>query len=201
VPELLEQPFLEFGRASCGKSCSPFAEQQAIARILGTLDEKLELNRRTNETLENIARALFKSWFVDFDPVRSKAEGRSSVLSAPIDALFPDCFEDSDFGEIPKGWRVGVLDELTQFVIGGDWGAEAVTTEAPELAFCIRGADIPELQRGGFGKMPKRFLKRSSLARRQLQNGDLVIEISGGSPTQSTGRPVLISESLLSRRD
>ncbi|MGA9644110.1 MAG: restriction endonuclease subunit S [Terriglobales bacterium] len=143
----------------------PPDEQQAITRVFSTIDGKIDLNRQMNDTLENMARALFKSWFVDFDPVRSKAQGRSSVLSAPIDGLFPDSFEDSDFGEIPKGWRVGVLDDLTEFVIGGDWGAEAATSEASELAFCIRGADIPELQRGGFGKMPKRFLKKSSLTR------------------------------------
>jgi len=112
----------------------PLPEQRAIAHILGTLDDKIELNRRMNETLEQMARALFKSWFVDFDPVRAKAAVRRqhpnwtneqvSRLSAEqagaamarargrvplqpeITALFPDSFEDSELGEIPKGWRV-----------------------------------------------------------------------------------------------
>jgi type I restriction enzyme S subunit len=79
-------------------------EQRSIARVLGTLDDKIELNRKMNETLEAMARALFKSWFVDFDPARAKAEGRDTGLPAPIAALFPDSFEDSEFGEIPKGW-------------------------------------------------------------------------------------------------
>ena len=82
----------------------PFAEQRAIAHILGTLDDKIELNRRMNETLEAMARALFKSWFVDFDPVRAKAEGRDPGLPQPLADLFPDSFEDSELGEIPRGW-------------------------------------------------------------------------------------------------
>ena len=84
----------------------PLPEQRAIAHILGTLDDKIELNRRMNETLEAMARALFKSWFVDFDPVRAKAEGRDPGLPQPLADLFPDRFEDSELGEIPEGWEV-----------------------------------------------------------------------------------------------
>jgi len=80
-------------------------EQRAIAHILGSLDDKIELNRRMNQTLEATARAIFKSWFVDFDPVRAKAEGRPTGLPDDIAALFPDSFEDSELGEIPKGWN------------------------------------------------------------------------------------------------
>ena len=87
----------------------PIAEQKAIAHILGTLDDKIELNRKTNETLEAMAKALFKSWFVDFDPVRAKAEGRHIGLPAEISDLFPDSFEDSELGEIPSGWKVGTI--------------------------------------------------------------------------------------------
>jgi type I restriction enzyme S subunit len=90
----------------------PIAEQKAIAHILGTLDDKIELNRKTIETLEAMAKALFKSWFVDFDPVRAKAEGRRTGLTAEISDLFPDSFEDSELGEIPSGWRVGSLDQI-----------------------------------------------------------------------------------------
>ncbi len=100
----------------------PIPEQRAIAHILSTLDDKIELNRRMNETLERQARALFKSWFVDFDPVRAKAEGRSSTSSGqathglpkPLADLFPDSFEDSELGEIPKGWRVGTLGDIAE---------------------------------------------------------------------------------------
>ena len=87
-------------------------QQKAIAHILGTLDDKIELNRQTSETLEAMAKALFKSWFVDFDPVRAKAEGRSTGLPAEISDLFPDSCEDSELGEIPRGWRVWSLDRI-----------------------------------------------------------------------------------------
>ncbi|MGV8079636.1 MAG: restriction endonuclease subunit S [Syntrophales bacterium] len=88
------------------------SEQQAIAHILGTLDDKIELNQRMNETLEAMARALFKSWFVNFDPVRAKAEGRNPGLPKHLADLFPHTFEDSEMGETPKGWLVKPLSEL-----------------------------------------------------------------------------------------
>ena len=94
------------------------SEQRAIAHVLGTLDDKIELNRRMNETLDAMARALFKSWFVDFDPVRAKMEGRwrrgGSVLGLPQNLydLFPDRLVDSELGQIPEGWEVKTLGEL-----------------------------------------------------------------------------------------
>ena len=91
----------------------PLEEQRAIARVLGALDDKIELNRRTSETLEEMARALFRSWFVDFDPVRAKAEGRPSGLPPDLDALFPASFEASELGEIPAGWKVKTLGDLS----------------------------------------------------------------------------------------
>jgi type I restriction enzyme S subunit len=98
----------------------PVAEQKAIAHILGTLDDKIQLNRKTNETLEAMAKALFKSWFADFDPVRAKAEGRPTGLPAEISDLFPDSFEDSELGEIPSGWEVGGLEEFLVLQRGFD---------------------------------------------------------------------------------
>jgi type I restriction enzyme S subunit len=96
---------------SINVSIPPLSEQRAVAHILGTLDDKIELNRRMNETLEAIARRLFQSWFVDFDPVRAKAEGRDTGLPKDLADLFPDSFEDSELGEIPKGWDWGTLDK------------------------------------------------------------------------------------------
>jgi type I restriction enzyme S subunit len=87
-------------------------EQKAIAHILGTLDDKIELNHKTNETLEAMAKALFKSWFVDFDPVRAKAEGRPTGLPDEISDLFPDSFEDSELGEIPSGWKIKKIGDI-----------------------------------------------------------------------------------------
>jgi type I restriction enzyme S subunit len=91
----------------------PSAEQEAIAQILGTLDDKIELNEKMNQTLEDIAKAIFKSWFVDFDPVRAKAEGRPTGLPPEISDLFPDDLVDSEIGEIPKGWDVTNVGEIT----------------------------------------------------------------------------------------
>lgn len=91
----------------------PLEEQRAIADILGSLDDKIEANRRMNETLEAIARAIFKSWFVDFDPVHYKARGEQPPgMDADTAALFPDSFEDSELGPIPSGWRVGTLGDI-----------------------------------------------------------------------------------------
>lgn len=101
-------------------------EQRAIAHILGTLDDKIELNRRTNETLEAMARAIFKSWFVDFDPARAKASGeppesicRRLGLAPNILDLFPDSLEESEIGEIPAGWAVAPVGKLAEVVGGG----------------------------------------------------------------------------------
>lgn len=87
-------------------------EQRAIANILGSLDDKIELNRRMNQTLEAIASAIFKSWFIDFDPVHAKTIGRQTGLPSDIAALFPDKFEDSELGEIPKGWEKRTLESF-----------------------------------------------------------------------------------------
>ncbi len=87
-------------------------EQRIIAQILGTLDDKIELSRRMNEILEAMARALFKSWFVDFDPVRAKMEGRDTELPQDVADLFPSRLVDSEMGEIPEGWKVFRLDQL-----------------------------------------------------------------------------------------
>ena len=120
------QPILkksDFGRLLV--RLPPLPEQQAIAHVLGTLDDKIELNRRMNETLEAMARALFKSWFVDFDPVRAKMEGHwrpgESLPGLPADLydLFPDRLVDSELGEIPEGWEVGVLDDAIELLSGG----------------------------------------------------------------------------------
>jgi type I restriction enzyme S subunit len=94
----------------------PLDEQKRIADILGALDDKIELNRKMNETLEQMAKALFKSWFVDFDPVHAKAAGRRTTgMDKATADLFPDSFVDSELGMIPKGWNAGSLSQLSEF--------------------------------------------------------------------------------------
>jgi type I restriction enzyme S subunit len=106
----------------------PIEEQRAIASVLGALDDKIELNRRMNETLEALARAIFTSWFVDFDPVRAKAEGRQPVgMDAETAALFPDSFEDSPLGPIPCGWQVVRLGAQIEVVRGLSYSGAGLT--------------------------------------------------------------------------
>ncbi len=118
-PNVSAQQLAEIPCPSLGED-----EQRAIAHVLGTLDDKIELNRRMNETLESMARALFKSWFVDFDPVRAKMDGRwhpgESLpgLPAHLYDLFPDRLVDSELGSIPEGWEVKTLGEVTELAYG-----------------------------------------------------------------------------------
>ena len=107
-------------------------EQRAIAHILGTLDDKIELNRQINQTLEEMSRAIFQDWFVDFGPVRAKMEGREPYLPPELWELFPDDIVDSQLGQIPKGWQSGFLSDMVDIHSGGTprttmpdyWGGE-----------------------------------------------------------------------------
>jgi len=94
----------------------PTAERRRVVALLDAIEEKIELNRRMNETLEAMARALFKSWFVDFDPVRAKAEGRDLGLPKPLADLFPSHLIDSDLGAIPEGWEVATIGNVAEVI-------------------------------------------------------------------------------------
>lgn len=97
----------------------PFEAQVAIADFLGSIDDRITLLRETNATLEAIAQALFKSWFIDFDPVRAKMEGRAPEgMDEAAAALFPDGLEASELGEVPRGWTVRALDEIATYLNG-----------------------------------------------------------------------------------
>ena len=120
-------------------------EQRAIARVLGALDDRIELNRRMSETLEEMARALFRSWFMDFDPVRAKVAGQPSGLPPDLDALFPESFEASELGEVPAGWDVKTL---------GDVATERRHRETPE-------AMAPDTPYIGLDHMPRHSIALS----------------------------------------
>ncbi len=96
----------------------PLCEQHAIASVLGTLDDKITTNRRMSETLEAIARALYRSWFVDFEPVRAKMDRRDTGLPSEIAVLFPDTMVDSELGAIPDGWEVKPLKDCMIITMG-----------------------------------------------------------------------------------
>ena len=123
----------------------PLAEQKAIAVVLGALDDKIELNRRMNATLEAMARALFQSWFVDFDPVRAKLDGRKPIgLDETTAALFPAKFQDSTLGHIPKGWDTGSILRQADLLSGGTpktdvpayWNGDVPWASAKDVSQC-----------------------------------------------------------------
>ena len=124
----------------------PLPEQQALAHILGTLDDKIELNRRMNQTLEAMVRVLFTSWFVNFDPVRAKMEGRDHGLPQQIADLFPDRLVESEIGELPEGWEVKVLPELMEYKEGPGIRNWQYTNSEEGTRFinirCIQDGDI-----------------------------------------------------------
>ncbi len=142
----------------------PLPEQHAIAQILGTLDDKIELNRQMSATLESMTHVLFRSWFVDFDPVRAKAEGRDPGLPKPLADLFPARLVDSELGEIPEGWGVGPLDSVLVLQRGFDLPAtERTSGPYPVLAasgpsgthteFMVRGPGVTTGRSGVLGKV------------------------------------------------
>jgi len=123
----------------------PLAEQKAIAGVLGALDDKIEVNRRMNATLEAMARALFKSWFVDFDPVRAKMDGRKPVgMEEATAALFPTIFQNSQLGNIPMGWDVGTILRQANLLSGGTpktdvpeyWNGDIPWASAKDVSQC-----------------------------------------------------------------
>jgi len=175
---------------------------KSISSFSEALTMRITLLRETNTTLEAIAQALFKSWFVDFDPVRAKAEGRQPEgMDATTAALFPDSFEESELGLVPKGWKLVPFGELLTHTIGGDWGYETPNEKNDTRVAIIRGTDIPDLQSGTANRVPVRYTSAKKLATRKLQDGDLVLEVSGGSKDQPTGRALYLTDTLLGQFD
>jgi type I restriction enzyme S subunit len=160
----------------------PLAEQRRITGILGALDDKIDLNRRLSQTLEAMARALFKSWFVDFDPVRAKGAGRDSGLPISLDRLFPASLTESSIGSTPEGWRVSVLNEvLADLETGGrpDGGVAGYSAGVPSI-----GAEsIVGLGRFDYSKtkfVPRSFFDR--LLKGRVRDHDVLLYKDGGRP-------------------
>ena len=126
----------------------PLPKQRRIAHILGTLDDKIALNRRMNETLEEMARALFKAWFINFEPVRAKIEGRwrrgESLPGMPAELydLFPDRLVDSELGAVPEGWAVGTVGECFNLTMGQSPPGSTYNEEGDGMSFFQGSADF-----------------------------------------------------------
>jgi type I restriction enzyme S subunit len=163
-------------------SIPPLAEQKAIAAVLGALDDKIELNRRMNAKLEEMARALFQSWFVDFDPVRAKLDGRQPVgLDPATAALFPDSFQDSEAGNIPKGWEVAKLKELTSKIGSGATprgGSEVYVDEGPAL---IRSQNVYDYEFRWSGLARLTDKSAEELKNVEVMKNDVLLNITGDS--------------------
>lgn len=168
----------------------PLQEQKSIAHILSTLDDKIEVNNQINKTLENMAQAIFKQWFVDFEFPNEDGEPYKSSGGEMV---------ESELGMIPEGWEVGSFSDYISSMLGGDWGKDSPQGNFTQKVYCLRGADINDIVAGNKGKMPERYIIEKNLLKKKLNSGNLVVEISGGSPTQSTGRIAYVSNDLLKR--
>lgn len=168
--------------------------QREVAQTLGALDDRITLLRETNATLEAIAQALFKSWFVDFDPVRAKMEGRAPEgIDEATAALFPDSFEESALGLVPQGWRVSRLGDVTERITKG------TTPTTLKRPFVDSGVNFvkAESMTGEGGFFPEKFAfiddeTHELLKRSQLREGDVLISIAG-----TIGRIAVMSEDFL----
>jgi type I restriction enzyme, S subunit len=156
--------------------------QQRIARVLSAYDDLLANNRQRIEILENMARSLYREWFVHF-----RFSGHEKIRRV-----------DSSVGPIPHGWEVKPLESLMTDHIGGGWGKETPDEKHTEPAWVIRGTDIPDARGGKIADVPHRFHTASNLRSRCLQAGDILFEVSGGSKGQPVGRSLLVTPELLS---
>ena len=161
----------------------PLAEQKAIAAVLGALDDKIELNRRMNATLEAMARALFQSWFVDFDPVRAKLDGRKPIgLDETTAALFPDSFQESSLGHVPKGWEIGTLGSILDVLETGrrpKGGVGSYTCGVPSVgAESINGIGVFDYSKTKY--IPQQFFEKTSSGR--VAHFDVLLYKDGGKP-------------------
>jgi type I restriction enzyme S subunit len=174
--------------------------QKVIGEILYNIDEKIATNNQLSKILEDIAQTIFKSWFIDFDPVKAKMAGEKPVgMDAATAALFPDSMEDSELGLIPTGWETAKLAQICSTTIGGLWGKDMETLESPEAYHCLRGVDMDDLKQNGFAaRIPLRWEKRANYEKRLLGNQHILIAGSGAGPV---GKSLLWDEAMNSLFD
>lgn len=177
----------------------PPGQQRAIADVLSTFDDKIELNRRMNQTLESMARAFFRSWFVDFDPVVAKAEGRQPFgMSAEVAGLFPSEFRESELGVIPKGWTVESIGDRASKIQYG------YTQSASKLPVGPKFLRITDIQGGrvDWGAVPYCECSKKDFETYRICAGDILVARTGASTGENiyvAGAPVAVFASYLVR--
>ena len=155
-------------------------ERERITAIFDSLDEKIDLNRQMNHTLEAIIHTLFQSWFMNFDPVTAKFQGRQpDGLDAATARLFPDSLVESPHGPVPKGWRTGMLGDFFTIGLGGVWGDDLPSDRANTPIKCLRGIDCHDLATGSLPEIPMRWVSSKQALDRKLSDGVILIEGSG----------------------
>jgi len=165
-------------------------KQREIVAEYNTIQNRIKLNNQLIQKLEESVQAIYKAWFVDFEfPDKNGKPYKSSG-----GVMF---FNEELDKEIPEGWEVEKLDEVKSSTLGGDWGKELETDNYNKEVYCVRGTDIPSSSKGQIGNLPVRYILDKNLKNRKLEALDIVTEISGGSPTQSTGRSVFITDEYL----
>ena len=177
--------------------------QSKIVDMLSSLDAKIEVNRQINDNfvidsfcqilliwmlttlindnLEQQVQALFKSWFVDFEPFRDQS------------------FIESEMGGIPQGWKIGRYEDIIETTISGDWGKEKSEGNYVHKVACIRGCDFQDIKNGLRGNTPERYILEKNYQSKHFRHNDVLVEISGGTQTVSTGRVCPVSQMLIDK--
>ncbi|WP_416445701.1 restriction endonuclease subunit S [Leeuwenhoekiella sp. A16] len=177
--------------------------QKSIAKVLSDLDAKIEVNNKINQELESMAKTLYDYWFVQFDFPMSEeyatSIGKPELAGKPYKASGGKMVFNRELKrEIPEGWEVDSFSSWIKNDKSGDWGKEAEQGNYVNKVFCIRGADLNGLNGKGEVKSPTRYILEKN-SHKLLEIGDFIIEISGGSPIQSTGRMAFITKETLER--
>lgn len=167
------------------------AYQNQVGNMIDTIDKKIKLNQNEIDTLKQYSRLLFHKWFINFNFPNEEGKPYRSNGGEIV---------ETDGVKHPKGWAIKPLNTFIEDTSNGDWGEETSFEGAIET-YCIRGADMPNIKCGMIGDTPVRYIRSTNGRKKQLDHGNIIIEASGGSPTQSTGRTVLIRDSILKRAD
>lgn len=157
-------------------------EQRAIASQLSEIDDKIANNKHICEALDEQAQAIYKDWFVDLSPYSDGTNSSSEI-------------------KIPQGWKIGVFDDIIEETVSGDWGNDYLKGNYTHKVACIRGCDFQDVKFGLRGKTPERYILEKNFQSKRFHDKDILVEISGGTSTVSTGRVCPISQTLIDKYD